>query len=220
MLRNSLFSASNRPLAQWIRARAAIIFIAFSGLLVTGCSSLRLVDSDVTAFPKWSAAPPKPGTPYRFERLPSQQTAPSQQDLLEAQARTALAKVGLELSPEAARYSVQVNAITELVERPGYGPYDGWGGGFGTGVFIGGGSRGASVGLGFPLRLPETYYRREVTVVMRDLQTQQVTYETRAHHDGVWRDTPNIIPAMLDSALLGFPEPPQGTRRVNVEIPR
>ena len=181
---------------------------------------MRLVDSDVTAFPKWTAAAPKPGTPYRFERLPSQQTAPSQQDALEAQARTALAKVGMELQPDNARYSVQVTASTQLVERPGYGPYDGFGGGFGGGVFLGGGSRGGSVGLGFPLRLPETYYRREVAIVMRDLATQQVTYETRANHDGVWRDTPNIIPAMLDSALLGFPEPPTGKRRVNVEIPR
>jgi hypothetical protein len=220
MPRNNPFSASYRPVAQQIGARTAIILIAFASLTLAGCSSLRLVDSDVTAFPKWTAAPPKPGTPYRFERLPSQQTAPSQQDLLEAQARTSLAKVGMEFNPEAARYSVQVNALTQLVERPGYGPYDGWGGGFGSGVFLGGGSGGASIGLGFPLRLPETYYRREVTIVMRDLQTQQVTYETRAHHDGVWRDTPNIIPAMLDSALLGFPEPPQGTRRVNVEIPR
>jgi Domain of unknown function (DUF4136) len=213
----TLFLASNRLFAQSIRARVALFLIALAGLILAGCSSMRLVDSDVSAFPKWTADAPKPGTPYRFERLPSQQTAPSQQDALEAQARTALAKVGMEFQPEKARYSVQVTAVTQLVERPGYGPYDGFGG---SGVFLGGGSRGGAIGLGFPLRLPETYYRREVAIVMRDLAAQQVTYETRANHDGVWRDTPNIIAAMLDSALIGFPEPPAGTRRVNVEIPR
>jgi hypothetical protein len=29
-----------------------------------------------------------------------------------------------------------------------------------------------------------------------------------------------VLPAMLDSALRGFPQPPPGTRRINVEIPR
>ncbi|MCY7371278.1 MAG: DUF4136 domain-containing protein [Polaromonas sp.] len=201
--------------------------IATAALLLAGCGTVRLVDSDVSAFSRWSSAPPGPGTPYRFERLPSQQTEPSQQDAVEALARTALAKVGLELRPEAARFSVQGNASTLVGERPGYDGFGGWGGyggygGVSSGIFLGGGSRGAALGFGFgfPLRLPQPYYRREVSVVMRDLATQQVSYETRALHEGVWSDTQAVLPAMLDSALLGFPEPPPGTRRVNVDIPR
>lgn len=207
-----------------IRARAATFFIATAALFLAGCGTTRLVDSEVSAFSKWTAAAPVPGTPYRFERLPSQQTAMVEQDGLESLARAALAKVGMELRPEAARYSVQVSATTLVGERGGYDGYGGWGygGGFGSGVFLGGGSRGASLGfgLGFPLHLPQPYYRREVTLVMRDLGTQQVSFESRALHEGVWSDTNAVVPAMLDSALLGFPEPPLGSRRVSVEIPR
>jgi hypothetical protein len=64
------------------------------------------------------------------------------------------------------------------------------------------------------------YFKRELSIVMRDLRTNQVVFETRALHDGVWGDTLAVLPAMLDSALSGFPQPPAGTRRINVEIPR
>jgi tRNA 2-thiocytidine biosynthesis protein TtcA len=64
------------------------------------------------------------------------------------------------------------------------------------------------------------YFKRDLSLVMRDLRTNQVAFETRALHDGVWGDTLAVLPAMLDSALRGFPQPPPGTRRINVEIPR
>jgi hypothetical protein len=205
------------------RVFSALCTVAVLALFMAGCSTARLVDSDVTAFSRWSAAPPAPGTPYRFERLPSQQTFAAQQDQVEALARTALAKVGLDLNSTVARYGVQVALATLVLERA---PYGGPGyGGFGfpmTGVFMGGGSRGASLGLGmsFPLRFPEPYFKRELSILMRELSTGQIVFETRAVHDGVWSDTLAVLPAMLDAALMGFPQPPPGTRRVNVEIPR
>ncbi len=217
------------------RALKAIFLIASSLLLLAGCSTVRLVDSDVTAFPKWTAAPPGPGTPYRFERLPSQQVPEAQQlpvDAVENIARAELAKVGMDLVPSGARYSVQVMvATTQIVDRSyyggGYGGFGGFGGGYGgfggygPGVFLGGGNRGAAVGLSFPLRFAEpTYYRRELTLLVRELSTQQMVYETRALHDGVWRDSLAVLPAMIEAALRGFPEPPAGTRRINIEIPR
>jgi hypothetical protein len=207
------------------RVLAAFCSVAVLALFMAGCSTVRLVDSDVTAFSRWSAAPPTPGTPYRFERLPSQQAFAAQQDQdrVEPLARTALAKVGLDWAPSIARYSVQVVVSTLVLDRgfyggPGYG-------GFGypmTGIFMGGGSRGASLGLGmsFPLRFPDPYFKRELSIMMRELSTGQVVFETRAAHDGVWSDTLAVLPAMMDAALLGFPQPPPGTRRVNVEIPR
>ncbi len=88
------------------RVIAAFFSVAAMVLFITGCSTMRVVDSDVTAFPRWSAAPPGPGTTYRFERLPSQQALGAQQDAVEALARTALAKVGMDLNPANARYSV------------------------------------------------------------------------------------------------------------------
>ena len=200
------------------RAFTAIFLIATGLWLMTGCAGVRLVDTDVTAFPKWTAAPPGPGTAYRFERLPSQQNLAAQQDAVEADARTALAKVGMELNPAVARYSVQVVATTQIIER-GYPGYDGIFGG--PGLFLGGGNRGLGFGLSFPMRFPEpTYFKRELSMLMRELSTQQVVFETRAFHDGVWSDTQAVFPAMMDAALRGFPEPPPGTRRINVEIPR
>ena len=174
---------------------------------------MRVVDSDVTAFSAWVTVPPAPGTRYRFERLPSQ-TAATQQDRIEAMATTSLSKVGMALSVLDARYSVQVLLNTEIVQRypePGFG---------GTGVFASGGSRGSSIGLSFPIGLGEPYYKRSLSILMRDLTTQKVVFETRALHDGVGGDGFAVLPAMLDSALLGFPQPPAGTRRINVKIPR
>lgn len=204
------------------RVLATVLSLAALALVLTGCSSLRLVDSDVTAFPNWTAAPPGPGTPYRFERLPSQQAIGSQQDAIETLARAALAKVGLELNPATARYSVQVIVNTQVLTR-----YDGGFGGFGfggAGVFLGGGSGGAGLGMSFPLGggggLGEPYFKRDLTILIRDLGTNQVVFETRALHDGVWSDTLAVVPAMLDAALRGFPQPPPGTRRINVDIPR
>ncbi|SFB91018.1 protein of unknown function [Polaromonas sp. OV174] len=187
-------------------------------LLMTGCSGMRVVASDVTAFYQWQAAPPAPGTAYRFERLPSQQVASAQQDHVEGLTRSALAKVGMALNPAQARYSVQVTVSTQALERldPGY---DGFG--FATpGVFLGGGNRGASVGLSFPMRFSEPYFKRELTLQMRDLASGQVVFETRALNDGVQSETLAVLSAMLEAALSGFPQPPPGPRRINVEIPR
>ena len=199
-----------------LRAQAATLLIAI--VLLTGCSGMRVVDSDVTAFAAWTAAPPGPGTRYKFERLPSQ-TAATQQDRIEALAITSLSKVGMALSPVDARFSVQVLLGTEIVQRypsPGF-PGFGYGG---TSVFASGGSRGSSIGLSFPIGFGEPYYKRSLSILMRDLATQKVVFETRSLHDGVWGDGFAVLPAMLDSALLGFPQPPTGTRRINVEIPR
>ena len=178
---------------------------------------MRIVDSDVTAFSAWTAAPPAPGTRYKFERLPSQ-TAAVQQDQIEALATTSLSKVGMALSPVDARYSVQVLFSAEQVWRYSSGGYGGFGGFGSFGGF--GGGRGGGVSLSFPLNLGEPFYKRSVSLFVRDVTTQKVVFETRAVHDGVWSDGLAVLPAMLDSALLGFPQPPGGTRRINVEIPR
>lgn len=203
------------------RALAAIFSIAFMTFFMAGCSGLRVVENDVTAFHHWSGAPPAPGTAYRFERLPSQQVVGAQQDYVEGLTRSALAKVGMELNPAMARFSVQVMVSTQVIERL---PYDGVGyDGFGfatPGVFLGGSNQGASLGLSFPMRFSDPYYRRELTLLMRDLNSNQVVFETRALSDDVQSDTLGVLSAMLDAALRGFPQPPAGPRRINVEIPR
>ena len=44
-----------------------------AALMLGGCSSMRLVDSDVVSFVPQAAAPITVPATYRFERLPSQQ---------------------------------------------------------------------------------------------------------------------------------------------------
>ena len=203
------------------RSISAIFSVAVMALFMVGCSTTRVLENEVTAFYNWNAAPPTPGTAYRFERLPSQQVIGAQQDYVEERARTALAKVGMQMNPATARYSVQVRVSTQVIERL---PYDGAGyDGFGfatPGVFLGGGSQGAAFGLSFPMRFSEPYYRRELTLLMSDLGTHQVVFETRALSDGVQGETLSVLSAMLDAALRGFPQPPPGSYRINVQIPR
>ncbi len=182
-------------------------------ILLTGCSGMRLVDSQVNAF---APAPVPAGSRYRFERLPSQQIHPEAQTQLEAMAEKALAKVGLTRDDGAARYSVQVSATQRaeqtVLDRPALGWNLGWMMGNG-GIAVGGG------GL-FPGLDARTNYWREVGLIIRERATQAVVFESRATHDGPWSDSNAILPAMLDAALQGFPNPPAGERRVNIEIPR
>ena len=198
----------------WRRIACGLVSL----LLLTACAGLRTVDTDVTAFPQWKNAPPVPNTAYRFERLPSQQQPQEQQDAVEAAARAALAKVGMTLNPAAPRYAVQVVTSTQPIT-------DGYGGFGGPGVFLGGGSggggSGVGVGLSFPLgRSASSSARHDLTIVMREVATQQVVFETRATHAGTSGDKLAVLPAMMDAALRGFPEPPPGTRRINVEVAR
>ena len=223
---------SNHRLAVMFKSWIATLLIAFTALFAAGCSTTRVIDSEVTSFHSWGAAPPGPGTTYRLERLPSQQALSAQHSAVEAAARYALAKAGMVPSDTAPRYSVQVLLSTQIIEQVladpfGYGGFWPWAGydRFGGARFAGYGAFGygarhsVALGLGFPLGgYQSTTLRHELAVLMRDTATQQLAFETRAHHDGPWRDTLAMLPALLDAALLGFPQPPPGARRVNVML--
>lgn len=203
-----------KRLAMWAAACAAV--------LLTGCSGMRIVDSDVNTFSTLAQMPAAPT--YRFERLPSQQLGGEPQARLESIADQALAKVGMRRDDASARYTVQLGLRVQRFER---GPWDdpfwpagGFGGWRGPDYVVTG--KGQIVYVpSFPrMTMYNPWYEREVTLVMRDLGNNQVVYETRANHDGRWSDTPSVLPAMFDAALRGFPAPPAGPRRVNIEIPR
>ena len=205
------------------RALTAISFVAaligLTGLL-GGCASTRVVESEVNSFARWSPAPPAPGSTYRFERLLSQQQPDAPQARLESLAQAALARVGLQHNPQTAAFSVQITASSQPVLRT---RWDGGGYPFGgPNVFIGGGvgsGVGVGFGFGFPMSGMDTpLYRREVGVVMRELRSNQTVYETRAVSEEPWLDTDPVLSAMFDAALRGFPVPPGGPRRVNIEI--
>jgi hypothetical protein len=181
---------------------------------------MRVVDNDVTSHARWQGPAAGPGSTYRFERLPSQQAGGASsfepgQDQLEALAQSALSKLGLVHYPQAALLVVQLSATT--VVQPGYS--GGWPG-FPS-VSIGAGTAGSHIGMMFPItRYEPPLYIREVQLIIRDSRSHAVVYETRARHSGPWADGRALLPAMIDAALSGFPNPPAGPRRVNVQIPR
>ena len=197
-----------------------LVVMVFSVLVLSGCASVRLVDTDVRSFvtPLGVTA----GAAYRFERLPSQQ-ASAAQARLETLAQVALGKVGLMRNDIEANYSVQV--IYSLRVDP-YAPWEQPYGGR-AGLSLGFGMRSGHFGLaaGRPL-MPgfgwgeSPYYWREVNLVIRHLANGQVVYETQGAHDGRWSDSASVLPAMLDAALMNFPNPPRGPRRIELEIPR
>ncbi len=187
--------------------------------LLTGCASVRLIDSDVVSVAAVPAGKSLQGAKYRFERLPSQAHNP-EAGLAEQQAQAAMTAVGLVRDDAAAQLSVMVGfSGTQYLADP-------WGRPLGSGwtpygnIAIGSGL-GSHIGLGVGMRFPPpTHFRREVSLIMRDLQSGQVVYETRASHSGPWSDSVPIFATLFQAALANFPNPPAGPRRVNIELPR
>ena len=199
---------------RWIR-----LSLLSAALALTGCASQRVVDSNVQSYSQLSALPNPPT--YRFERLPSQlaQGGSAQASAIEAAAAQALAKVGMRFDGLAAAYRVQVYARTDRELSPDW--YDPWWGGWGPGWGGSLGWGGHSFYGGLSMRFaPPALYRNEVGLILRDAVNGNIAYETHAVHEGRWSDNTALFGALFEAALSGFPLPPQGPRRVNIEITR
>ena len=200
----------------------ALLAITLLALVLGGCAIPRMIDSDVQSFT--SAVPARTPALYRFERLPSQGNTLAQ-DQIETMAAQALAKVGLTPAPlvsgavagtaaaaPAAAYAVQIDVQVSAITSP-YAP-----------TYLGG---GYSVPFGFHhsgrwglmMDLESPWYRHAVHILLRDSVSGQNVYETSASFDGPWKDTANLLPVVLDAALSGYPVPPQGPRKVVIELP-
>ena len=185
--------------------------LCLSAWLLSGCATSYLLDNQVQSFSGLPALPANPT--FRFERLPSQQAQP-EQNQLEALADPALFKAGLRRDDAAPRYSVLVSARVQRVLSPWADPWGGgWGGGFG---FYGAGI-GFGYGAPFP-RMEQPWYQREVAVIVREVGSSRVVFESRAANDGPWWDSSSVLPAMFEAALQGFPNAPIGPRRVDIQI--
>lgn len=200
-------------------ARTALILLASA---LTACATgPRTVGADV----RTSAAQPPgnavlQGAHYRFERGPlvAGQPAPEK---LEAMAQAALARVGTVRDDARPRVSVQVGGYVNA-----YWMDDAFYSGrsnasLALGMGIGRGWRGGGIGFGpgWPLQDPSIpAYASEVSLLMRDVQTGQIVYDTRARHDGPWHDTENVLAALFVAALEGYPQPAQPVRRVGVPL--
>ena len=196
---------------------ATLLTFALAALL-TGCAGMRVVDSQVLAVANVPPGVQLQGAKYRFERLPSQAGNP-EAGLAEQQAEQALAAVGLVRDDAAAQLSVLVGFQgTQYLADPWGYPYPGTYGSISIGRGV---PWGSGVGFGMGMRFPPpTQYRREVSLILRDLKSGQVVYETRASHDGPWSDSTTIFATLFKAALAHFPTPPAGPQRVNIEIPR
>jgi hypothetical protein len=219
------------------RRIAVLACAALLALLVAGCSGLRTIESQVQATvpaadaPSTTPAPTAstalgPGARYRFERLPSQAEEPARAEAIEAMADQALQAAGLVRDDRQPRYSVQVHTGVETFyvddwgrRYPGMPPYSP---GFFSefGVFVGPGriGPGTRIGMGWTSWPPTVRYTYGVSLLLRDLSSQRIVYETRASHEGPWGDHDQVLPALLSAALRDFPAPHSGA--VKVQIPR
>lgn len=189
---------------------AGVICLSAGAALLSGCAAGYLLDNQVQSFSSLPGVPAQAS--YRFERLPSQQ-ADAAQAQLEAFADHALFASGLRRDDSAPRYAVQVTARVQPMLSPYADPWDrfSWG--------VGGFGRRGGLGIGFgSSRFEPSWYHREVNLIVRELASGKVVYETRAVNDGPWMDNSSVLPAMFQAALQGFPNPPQGPRRVDIQV--
>ncbi|MFL6692693.1 MAG: hypothetical protein ACJ8GO_07010, partial [Ramlibacter sp.] len=91
-----------------------------------------------------------------------------------------------------------------------------------VGVGRGLGGRGGGIGLGvgglFPGGMQQPWYQRQVSVLLRDIASGRVVFESHANNSGPWLDPAAAVGAMLDAAMQGFPNPPPGVRRVDLNL--
>ncbi len=174
--------------------------------LLCGCALPRMVDSEVNSFVGISK--PQKGATYRLERLPSQ-TESEYQNRMEELAMQALADAGLKVGHAQAQLAitvtVQVEQFARATQRLPHGDLL-----FGTDRFFGG---------GFLLAIEPPWYRYTVQFLMRDVATSQVTFESRAMHEGPWSDSANLLPLVMEAALRDYPTASAGPRKVVIELP-
>lgn len=180
---------------------------------LVGCAALNHLNSDVSTYSQWPSDR-KPAS-YAFERLPSQQARPQQQQRLEDAARRAIEGVGFTPAADnkVADVSVQLGARVAANDRSPYDDPFWWRGGLYHARY-GRGAWGHGFGLGFS----SPTYEREVALLIRDRKSGQALYEARATNDGGSPSIDSLLPAMYEAALKDFPGGGVNPRRVSTEI--
>jgi len=173
--------------------------LLIAAVSLAGCASLNSLTSEVSSYSQWPADR-KPGS-YAFERLPSQQTRPEQQQMLEDSARPALEAAGFTPAADGkeSEYIVALGARVNATEQYYDDPFW-WRGGLYSHRF----SRPwPYYGIGFGI--PTTTYEREVALLIRERKSGQPLYETRATNDGGSPSIQSLLPAMFEAAMKDFP---------------
>ena len=194
-------------------------------LSLVGCAAMNNLNNEVSTYGPWPGER-KPAS-YVFERLPSQQAHPEQQQLLEDAARGAVEGAGFvpAADPKNAEYMMQLGARVSSDGpwydndpifwhgglRYGYGRYGygRWGHGpFGFGF-------GSGFGTGFN---NSTSFDREVALLIRDRKTGQLLYEARASNSGPSASIDRLLPPMFRAAMTNFPGAGPNPRTVTVPL--
>ena len=193
--------------------------VALAGL-IGGCASFNTLNNEVSTFGSWPTER-KPAS-YAFERLPSQQDRPEQQQLLEDAASGALQRAGFALGvdPANAEYLMQLGARVTDNDPWAYNHPLFWRGGFryGYGAHHGPWALGGFWGPGWGLYENQRTFEREVVLLIRDRKSGQLLYEARANNSGLSASIDNVLPAMFEAAMKDFPHVGPNPRNVSVQL--
>lgn len=194
-------------------ARRTLLIAAPLLLLLGGCAALKTITPEVRSFGAWPAER-APGS-YRFERLPSQQDPLSRAAQWEALAAPALAKAGFK-SVEAGG---QADVIVSIGVRVGISDSDPWA----DPLWYRWNAPLYAWRFGMPPRdhpmFIERRYEREVGLLLRDRVSGEALYEARASHDGATRGDDDLIAALFEAALSGFPRAQSQVHHVRIQLP-
>lgn len=195
-----------------MRLTAIFTTLAVGASLLAGCATSRMIDSDVSSYSGTASASARTGASFAIEHLPSQSQGmdAGTQEQLDQITTQALEAVGLHSATDkTADYLAQLQVRIDSIANPYYRPRQR--------EWVRN-ANGQLVMISFPsLQLDPPWYRHQVQLLLRDTQNNNVAYEARATFDGPWRDTLNLLPAMLQAALRDYPNPLQG--KVVVELP-
>lgn len=188
----------------------ALVLFGASALPLSGCSSLRVIDNDVVSY-SYLKDTPQPPT-YSIDRLPSQKEESPQREMLERLATQALESVGMQRDDAHGNLRLELfgSKRSHIPNMPYYD--DGFSFGYspwGFNPYFG--------YYGSWRNVPPTQYVYDVRLVLRDAKGK-VVYETSAHYDDIWLNDELIFRLLLQSALDGFPTPPQGARRIRLQV--
>ena len=224
-----------------VRFRVKGLALVLAAGLVSGCATTNQIDSEVKSFngPAAIALTPgntssAPGTTnaftvapargsFRFERLPSQQKDAAQAAKIEAWAQPALEKAGFTRDDAKATYAVQLSAYS--MEEPrgfdyNYARFSFYYPGYDRLVYYRGRLISFGPGIYAPAFVPDT--RNVVsglTLVVRNVASGQVVYETSAVNEQRRFDAARVFPALAIAAMDGYPVASPEKRKVSVTVP-
>lgn len=196
------------------RAVLGAALAAVAGLTLAGCAALTSINVEVRTFGQWPEGR-KPGS-YAFDRLPSQEAAPERRAALESAASAALERVGFTAAadPSQADVLVQFGARQAQVLDPA--PRVSFGFGYGSSI-----GRHGGVGFGMgnhPWYADRVRELREMGLLLVDRSSRKVLIEVQTRHESRYNLGDDVLQALFDAALDGFPDLPTGERTVTVSL--